>query len=146
MGTLRFSLNGEPVEIGDVSSNETVLNYLRRHRRLAGTKEGCAEGDCGACTVLLLDGDGPDGPVYRAVNACLLLLPMVHGREVFTVEGLEGTQFHVVQEALVDALGSQCGYCTPGIAMSMTELAYRDDLDESWQIDDQLIQFIDNLG
>ena len=138
MGTLRFWLNGQSVEVNNVSANETVLNYLRREQRLVGTKEGCAEGDCGACTVLMLDGEGPSGPIYRAVNSCLLLLPMVHERQLFTVEGLEGTRFHVVQEALVEALGSQCGYCTPGIAMSMAELAYREDLDEPWKLEDQL--------
>ena len=96
---IAFLLNEELKQLSDTDPNLTVLEYLRDDLSLTGTKEGCASGDCGACTVLLLDGDGPNGPIYRAVNACLLLLPMVHGRDVFTVEGLQGTQFHVVQEA-----------------------------------------------
>ncbi|MDP6947168.1 MAG: 2Fe-2S iron-sulfur cluster-binding protein, partial [Myxococcota bacterium] len=85
---IRFWLNGQPVEEDGLSPTTTLLQYLRLHRHDTGTKEGCAEGDCGACTVALLDPEGPDGPTYRGVNACLLLLPMVHGRHVVTVEGL----------------------------------------------------------
>jgi xanthine dehydrogenase small subunit len=129
---IRFTLNGRPVE-ADEPSNTTVLNWLRAER-LTGTKEGCAEGDCGACTVVLRDGDR-----FRAVNSCLLLLPMLHGREVWTVEGI-GTPAnpHPVQQAMVDTNGSQCGYCTPGFVMSLFEACYRDDLDEGWKVDDQL--------
>jgi xanthine dehydrogenase small subunit len=135
---LRFELNGRPVEVADASPNLTLLQWLRGER-LTGTKEGCAEGDCGACTVVLLDDRAPGGPRYRSVNSCLLLLPMVHGRALWTVEGI-GTVAapHPVQAAMVDVMGSQCGYCTPGFVMSLFEATYRDDLDEDWKIDDQL--------
>lgn len=135
---LRFELNGRPMEVADASPNTTLLQWLRA-TGLTGTKEGCAEGDCGACTVVLLDPRTATGPGYRAVNSCLLLLPMVHGRRVWTVEGI-GTPDapHPVQQAMVEELGSQCGYCTPGFVMSMFEAAYRPDMDGDWQIDDQL--------
>ncbi|MGB0590440.1 MAG: xanthine dehydrogenase small subunit [Myxococcota bacterium] len=136
---IRFWLNGHPVEVEGLSPTTTLLNYLRDHRQETGTKEGCAEGDCGACTVALLDPDGPEGATYRGVNACLLLLPMVNGRHVVTVEGLaDASGPHPVQRALTDALGSQCGYCTPGVVMSMFEACYRPDLDAGWKLDDQM--------
>jgi xanthine dehydrogenase small subunit len=125
-----FHLNDQTIADVHASPTTTLLEYLRGHLRLTGTKEGCAEGDCGACSVAFLDPDGPAGPTYRAVNACLVLLPMVHGRRVYTVEGLrEKTgEYHPVQEALVRELGSQCGYCTPGVVMAMFEACYRRDL------------------
>ena len=135
---LCFELNGQPVEVADVVPTTTVLQWLRA-RGLSGTKEGCAEGDCGACSIVLLDA-GPEGPAWRAVNACLVFLPSLDGRRVLTVEGVaqaDGT-LHSVQRALVEHSGSQCGYCTPGFVMSMFEACYRDDLDASWKIDDQL--------
>lgn len=143
MEHLRFTLNGQPHDVRDVSPNVTLLAYLRDHLGLKGTKEGCAEGDCGACTVAILDTDAPEGPSYRAVNACLVLLPMVHGRTLRTVEGLEqGGEMHPVQESLVEHLGSQCGYCTPGVVMSMFEACYRADLapdrETDWKLDDQM--------
>ena len=136
---IRFWLNGELESVEDLSPTTTLLNYLRAHRQKTGTKEGCAEGDCGACTVALLDPEAPGGPSYRSVNSCLLLLPMVHGRHVVTVEGLhDDSGPHPVQSALTEALGSQCGYCTPGVVMSMFEACYRGDLDEAWKLDDQM--------
>ena len=135
---LSFELNGRPVEVADASPNLTLLEWLRSER-LTGTKEGCAEGDCGACTVVLLDDRAPGGPRYRSVNSCLLLLPMVHGRSLWTVEGIGSVSApHPVQVAMVDCMGSQCGYCTPGFVMSMFEATYRDDMDAEWTIDDQL--------
>jgi xanthine dehydrogenase small subunit len=130
--TLAFTLNGRPVEVRNVSPTTTLLQWLRTE--LTGTKEGCAEGDCGACTVAIVERNGSQ-PAFRAVNSCLVLLPMVHGKEVVTVEGLDR---HPVQESLVQRLGSQCGYCTPGVVMSMFEACYRGDLSERWQIDDQM--------
>jgi len=136
---LRFWLNDRLVVERDVAPTTTLLEYLRQHRHLTGTKEGCAEGDCGACTVAVLDADGPLGPKWRAVDSCLLLLPLLHERRVVTVEGLkQHGGYHPAQEALVQALGSQCGYCTPGVVMSLFEACYRDDLDEDWKIDDQM--------
>jgi xanthine dehydrogenase small subunit len=139
MDHLSFTLNGQSHDVRGVSPNVTLLAYLRETLGLTGTKEGCAEGDCGACTVVMLVADAPGGPAYHAVNACLLLLPMVHGRTLFTVEGLKtGETPHPAQSSLVKHLGSQCGYCTPGVVMSMFEATYRADLDQDWQLDDQM--------
>jgi xanthine dehydrogenase small subunit len=117
---LSFVLNGEPHQVRGIDPATTLLQYLRRVRRLTGTKEGCAEGDCGACTVTV--GElGPDGPRYRALNACILLMGMLEGRSVTTAEHLRHVDgsLHPVQQAMVDAHGSQCGYCTPGFVMSL---------------------------
>ncbi|HUS55960.1 MAG TPA: xanthine dehydrogenase small subunit [Thermohalobaculum sp.] len=118
---IRFILNGETVEISNLPPNTTLLNWLRYQRCLTGTKEGCAEGDCGACTVAIraLDADGQ--MVTKPVNACIQLLPMLHGTEVVTVERLASPEgaLHPVQAALSECHGSQCGFCTPGFVMSM---------------------------
>jgi xanthine dehydrogenase small subunit len=116
---IRFLLDGEVRELADIDPTLTVLNLLRYHLRRTGTKEGCAEGDCGACTVALGELEG--GKVrFRAVNACILFAPMLDGRALFTVESLgrEGA-LHPVQQAMVDTHGSQCGFCTPGFVMSL---------------------------
>ena len=106
---LKFTLNGEPVEIL-VSADKTLLRVLREDIRLMGTKEGCEEGECGACTVLL------DG---KAVNACLVPAVQVEGKNVMTIEGLsDGKRLHKIQQAFVDKGAIQCGYCTPGMVMS----------------------------
>ena len=138
--TLRFFLNDRLIEDERAQPTTTLLEYLREQLHLTGTKEGCAEGDCGACSVAILDAEAAGGASYRAVNACLVLLPMVQGRRVYTVEGLRlaGGAPHPVQDAMVRELGSQCGYCTPGVVMSLFEACYRRDLRESWQLDDQL--------
>ena len=139
MQRLRFFVNGTAHEPAGLSPTTTLLRYLRDEAGLSGTKEGCAEGDCGACSVVVSDrrADGTD--TFRAVNACLVLLPMVQGRRAWTVEGLkDGDAPHAVQETLARHMGSQCGYCTPGIVMSMFEAAHRDDLVEPWQVDDQM--------
>lgn len=139
MERLRFFLNDRPVEETGLSPSTTLLRYLRERAHLSGTKEGCAEGDCGACSVAVLEHDGRGAPVLRAVNACLVLLPMVQGKRVYTVEALkEGGRYHVVQETLAGELGSQCGYCTPGVAMAMLEACHRKDLDEPWKLDAQM--------
>lgn len=151
-------LNDQRVSLADVDPNTTLLRYLRDLQGLTGTKEGCAEGDCGACTVVVYEPVSPslDQPTYRALNACLLLAHAMHSRHVYTVEGLVSRRAesvhghgvglgrehahpsHPVQDALVERLGSQCGYCTPGVIMSLVEACYREDLSEPWQIDDQL--------
>ena len=98
----------------------TVLDWLRTRARLTGTKEGCAEGDCGACTIIL--GREVDGSLqYRAMNSCLMMLPQLDQRAVFTVEGLAAADgaLHPVQQAMVDADATQCGFCTPGFVMAM---------------------------
>lgn len=117
---IRFLLDGAVRELPpDTDPTLTVLNLLRYHLRRTGTKEGCAEGDCGACTVVLGELEG--GKVrFRAVNACILFAPMLDGRALFTVESLgrEGA-LHPVQQAMVDTHASQCGFCTPGFVMSL---------------------------
>ena len=140
MDVLRFCINDRWYEARDLPPTTTVLRFLRDHAGLSGTKEGCAEGDCGACTVAVVEPDRRGGQRYRAVNACLLLLPMVQGKRLYTVEGLKTAagEHHLAQKALAERLGSQCGYCTPGIVMSLFEGAYRDDVDEPWKIDAQL--------
>ena len=119
--SLRFLLNGDPVEVTSVSPQLTLLEYLRDERGLTGTKEGCAEGDCGACTVVLAEPDGVGGLAWKPVNACIRLLPSVAGKAIFTVESLHAADgaLHPVQQALVECHGSQCGFCTPGFAMSL---------------------------
>ena len=120
---LRFVLGGEVRTLADVDPNITVLNYLRTVERRTGTKEGCAEGDCGACTVVLGELDG-SRIRYRAVNACILFLPVLDGKQLITVEDLKAPDggLHPVQQAMVDSHGSQCGFCTPGIVMSLFAL------------------------
>ena len=139
MKPFTFELNGVVQEIGDYSPNITLLQYLRSNG-WTGTKEGCAEGDCGACSVALLDQDPQGNAVYRAINSCLVPLASLAGRVVVTVEGVasKAGKLHPVQEAMVRNYGSQCGYCTPGIVVSLFEAFYRKDLNEEWQLDDQL--------
>jgi len=119
---LRFFHRGAIVEVGDAAPTRSVLQWLREDARACGTKEGCNEGDCGACTVLLGSKADDGSLALRSVNACLTLLPMIDGQALFTVEDLKtiaGGALHPVQQALVDCHGSQCGFCTPGFAMSM---------------------------
>ena len=110
-----FLLNGETVQV-DADPTRTLLDWLREDRALCGTKEGCNEGDCGACTVMVTDERGA-----KALNACILFLPQLHGKAVRTVEGISGPggDLHPVQQAMVDHHGSQCGFCTPGFIASM---------------------------
>ena len=125
--TLRFILNDEDVAISDIGATETLLDYLRLTRRLRGSKEGCAEGDCGACTVLV-GRLGADGLSYKTINACIAFVGSLHGTHVVTIEHLSpaGGPLHPVQQAMVDFHGSQCGFCTPGIVMSLYGLWMED--------------------
>ena len=137
-GSFSISINGRLVHVVDVTPTTTLLDFLRTHGYTGG-KQGCAEGDCGACTVALVDCTAHGKPTYRAVNSCIALLPMFAGREIVTVEGLATREgLHPVQAHMVAQYGSQCGYCTPGFVMSMFEAYYRDDCRETWRLSDQL--------
>ncbi len=116
MTDIAFHLNGTPVRVAGQPATRTLLDWLREDRGLCGTKEGCNEGDCGACTVMVTDDTGS-----HALNACILFLPQLHGKAVRTVEGISGPsgEMHPVQEAMVTHHGSQCGFCTPGFVVSM---------------------------
>ncbi|TIR19043.1 MAG: xanthine dehydrogenase small subunit [Mesorhizobium sp.] len=116
---IRFILNGGDVALKDVAPDATLLDWLRLNRSLRGTKEGCAEGDCGACTVLV-GKLSSEGLVYESVNACIRFVGSLDGTHVVTVEHLrEPGKLHPVQQAMVDFHGSQCGFCTPGFVMSL---------------------------
>ena len=116
---IRFVLDGAVIEVEEPDPTGTVLDHLRYALRRTGTKEGCAEGDCGACTILLGELDG-EAVRWRAVNACILFLPMLDGKAILTVESLsQGGALHPVQRAMADGHGSQCGFCTPGFVMSL---------------------------
>lgn len=123
--TIALTVNGRPVRVAGVPSTTTLLQFLRAEG-WTSVKEGCAEGDCGACTVALVE-SGSDGTArYRAVNSCLMLLPMADGLEVWTAEGLApGDRLHPIQAQMVAHGGSQCGYCTPGFVMSLFAEYYR---------------------
>jgi xanthine dehydrogenase small subunit len=119
---IRFLRRGQIVEYGAVAPMRTVLDYLRLEEKSTGTKEGCNEGDCGACTVAI--GSLKNGRiVYEPANACILLMGQLHGKELVTVDELaDGGRLHPVQQAMVASHGSQCGFCTPGFIMSLFTL------------------------
>ena len=121
---VRFLRRGRIVERCDFAPTETLLDHLRLQERACGTKEGCAEGDCGACTVAVGRIDGSGRVAYEPVNSCILLLGMIDGAEIVTVEDLASSngRLHPVQRAMVDAHASQCGFCTPGFVMSLFTL------------------------
>ena len=118
---IRFLLDGAVHQIDDVAPTKSVLSYVRENLRRTGTKEGCAEGDCGACTLVIAELGAGNVLRTRTVNSCLQLVPFLDGRALFTVESLKNPDqsLHPVQEAMVDGHGSQCGFCTPGFVMSL---------------------------
>lgn len=131
-------INGRSYEISGISPTMSLLHYLREVLHFTGTKEGCNEGDCGACTVIFRDDSG-EKPRYRAVNSCLVYLPMLHGKQIYTIEGIsDGEKRHPVQDSILRHYASQCGYCTPGVAMSLFEATYRHDMKEPWQFVEQM--------
>ena len=117
---IRFLLNGEKIELDSIEPSRSVLDFLREDQLCVGTKEGCAEGDCGACTVVL--GELVEGKLrLNAINACIRFVPTLDGKALFTVEYLRSSDgsLHPVQQSMVDCHGSQCGFCTPGFVMSL---------------------------
>ncbi|HEY0794045.1 MAG TPA: xanthine dehydrogenase molybdopterin binding subunit [Chthoniobacterales bacterium] len=138
-GSFEFELNGKVRRVSGISPNITLLQYLRANG-LLGAKEGCAEGDCGACSVALFERSPQGNSTCRAINSCLVPVCALAGRAVLTVEGLAPApgSLHPVQQAMVDRHASQCGYCTPGIVMSLVEGCSRPDLNQEWKLADQL--------
>ncbi len=118
-GAIRYLLDGRTHEVRDADPTMTVLEHLRGDLRRMGTKEGCAEGDCGACTVVVGELTEAGGVVWRAVNSCIQFLPMIDGKALVTVESLARKAIHPVQLAMVEHHASQCGFCTPGFVMSL---------------------------
>ncbi len=126
VSTLEFQLNGRTVRVENPPTHTTLLDFVRA-RGLTGAKEGCAEGECGACAVAVIEPDGSRA-AYRSVNSCLMFLPMAAGREIYTVEALAaGGDLCEAQRAMASAGGSQCGYCTPGFVVSLFAEQYRRD-------------------
>jgi xanthine dehydrogenase small subunit len=137
---IRFFYRGAVHEVSNAAPTQTVLQHLREDLHCTGTKEGCAEGDCGACTVVI--GSLENGQLeMKAVNSCIQFTPTLDGKALFTVEDLQqaGGKLHPVQEALVECHGSQCGFCTPGFAMSLWGMYLKNDVCPSRrEIDDTL--------
>ena len=119
---IEFYLNGQPEKLDRADPNMSILDWLRTKKRLSGTKEGCASGDCGACTVLLGSPADDAGAHYTAINSCISLIGSLHGKHLITVDALAADNAHPVQRAMVECSGSQCGFCTPGFIMSMVGL------------------------
>src|SRR3954469_22246961 len=139
--TLRFILDGREVSLEDVQPTLTVLEYLRESAGLTGTKEGCAEGDCGACTVVLGElAAGGASVEYRAINSCIRFLATLDGKELVTVAALRARDgaLHPVQRAMVDQHASQCGFCTPGFVMSLFALYLKKDAPARSEVVDAL--------
>lgn len=125
----QISVNGRSFSLRGADPDLSLLRWLKQ-QRLHGTKEGCADGDCGACTVALIASDGGGPAQYQAVNSCLLPIGMLVGREVLTVEALDRDgSLHPAQQTMVECAGSQCGYCTPGFVMSLFAGYYSDQSD-----------------
>ena len=118
--TIKFVWKNKILEIKNPDPNETLLNFIRLKLKKTGTKEGCAEGGCGACTVVLAE-EYKKKLIYKAINSCIAFVPTLHGKQLILVEDLlnKNGSLHPVQKAMVDYHGSQCGFCTPGFVMSL---------------------------
>jgi xanthine dehydrogenase small subunit len=144
--TISFVLDDkiETIKFGEeIKPTTTLLNYLRKSPCHKGVKEGCAEGDCGACSVVIAELNHENKLSYKAIDSCLVFLPMIHGKQLITVENLKQQKghtevLHPVQQEMVDCNGSQCGYCTPGIIMSMFALYKSENNPDKETIEDAL--------
>ena len=118
--TIQFIFENKVYKIKNPDSNKTILNYVRDDLKKTGTKEGCAEGGCGACTIVLGELSN-NRLIYKAINSCISFLPTLNGKHLILVEDLidKVDKLHPVQEAMVKFHGSQCGFCTPGFTMSL---------------------------
>jgi len=138
---ISFILDGKVIELGAVDPSRTVLQFLREDLGRTGTKEGCAEGDCGACTVVIADLDDMGQAInVRAINSCIQFLPTLDGKELITIESLRGKggKLHPAQQAMVDCHGSQCGFCTPGFVMSLLALYKNNAAPDRTDVDEAL--------
>ena len=135
---INFILNNELVKIKDIDPNITVLNYLRELKNLRGTKEGCASGDCGACTAVIAE--LVDNKLkYKSINTCIMFIYNLHGKQLITVEDLKDNQkLHPVQKSMIEYGGSQCGFCTPGFIMSMFSMFKNNVITNKENIDEHL--------
>jgi len=115
---IEILLNDRLVKIDDLETNTTVLNFIRNEKNLKGTKEGCASGDCGACTAVIVE-LVKNKLEYKTINTCITFLYNLHGKQLITIENLDKNNLHPVQKSMIKNDGSQCGFCTPGIVMSM---------------------------
>lgn len=139
---MQFFLNGSQHKVEQQDANMTLLSYLRTQANLKGTKEGCASGDCGACTVLVGSYDAnKEQLVFESINSCIGLLGTVNNKYVISVDGLAKDQLHPAQQAMVDCHGSQCGFCTPGFIMSLAGL-YQSRKDEASTQKDEILEAI----
>lgn len=138
-GSINFLLNGEPAAFSG-RADMTVLEWLRSEALLRGTKEGCAEGDCGACSVLVSRSPVSGEPSYEPANSCIMLMGQIEGRSIVTVEGLAQASAggHPVQKHMAENGSSQCGFCTPGIVVSLAGLLNRNSSPDDHQIHDAL--------
>jgi|TARA_B100001121_G_scaffold259248_1_gene238220 xanthine dehydrogenase small subunit len=121
-GVIQFALNGQLQKLDQADPNLSILTWLRTKMRLTATKEGCGSGDCGACTVIMGTPDPSGDMRYEAVNSCIALIGSLHGRHLITLEAFQQTPCHPVQQAMIEQHASQCGFCTPGIVMSLIAL------------------------